>query len=676
MTSKWNLEQEREAEARRRLVLVGELAEYEQDPRHLSDRAQCTRVPRHVLAMWHRAASKGGLEALSPKDWTDLPLETALVIEERFAQLGELAIAEVITDEQIEGLRHRHGWSSRKAARWLQRYRVGGRWALAPDQDPESLRRRQRGKRAPRALGTLNEAALEEINKRRQLLGHLADQARVSEQEVEEHAKQVSVSPRTLWTYRRQYRLYGLAGLAPQQRSDLKLRYRISERMVKLIIGIRLSQPDLPIHEVHARACEKARWLGEAEPSEGQVRAICDTIPKPHTQLADGREDDFKSSSRITYRLRFGKEVIILQIDHTQTDILAKDLRHPKYRAKSGEVRPWLTTAIVANARLLPARIFSYDRPDRFTVAAVIRDAIIVTDSKPYCGIVDEIWVDRGKELVSRHVQLLTQELGILLQPLAPHQPQLKGIVERFFGTLNTRLWSTLPGYVGSNTAERNPTVKAELSIAQIAEKFDAFVEQYHNQVHEELGMTPLQYWMEHCHTLPADPRQLDILLLEPATRRVLKEGIKYEGRVYWHQELALLVGQDVVVRAEPHYAAPEEIEVFAEGQWVCTAFATDSARGYAVGRQEVGDAQRAQRKAANRAIEEARSAVGDANHEIAEKQANIEDEGPQDVSEERAVFEAVMPPKNGRQPKKPAEQSRPAADDEDDDLFDMLVDA
>jgi hypothetical protein len=55
MTSKWNLEQEREAEARRRLVLVGELAEYEQDPRHLSDRAQCTRVPRHVLAMWHRA---------------------------------------------------------------------------------------------------------------------------------------------------------------------------------------------------------------------------------------------------------------------------------------------------------------------------------------------------------------------------------------------------------------------------------------------------------------------------------------------------------------------------------------------------------------------------------------------------------------------------------------------
>jgi hypothetical protein len=140
----------------------------------------------------------------------------------------------------------------------------------------------------------------------------LGDKSRVSDEEVKRRAAEVGVSSRTLWTYRRNYQQHGLAGLAPQQRSDLKLRIGISERMVKIVKGIRLSQPDLPIHEVHARACEKARRLGEFEPSEGQVRAICDEIPDYVTQIADGREDEFKSKSRITYRLRFGGEIIIL----------------------------------------------------------------------------------------------------------------------------------------------------------------------------------------------------------------------------------------------------------------------------------------------------------------------------------------------------------------------------
>ena len=81
----------------------------------------------------------------------------------------------------------------------------------------------------------------------------------------------------------------------------------------------------------------------------------------------------------------------------------------------------------------------------RFTVASAIRDSLLITGTKSYGGAPDEIWVDNGKELLSKHVEYLCKELGILLQPNPPHQPQLKGIVERFFQTLNTRLWATLP---------------------------------------------------------------------------------------------------------------------------------------------------------------------------------------------------------------------------------------
>lgn len=68
-----------------------------------------------------------------------------------------------------------------------------------------------------------------------------------------------------------------------------------------------------------------------------------------------------------------------------------------------------------------------------------------------------------------------------------------------------------------------------------------------------------------------------------------------------------MLVGEDVLVRAVPHYTAPDEVEVFFEGQWRCTAFALTSLKGQAVERQMVVEAQRRQRAHARRRIDAAR---------------------------------------------------------------------
>jgi transposase InsO family protein len=89
----------------------------------------------------------------------------------------------------------------------------------------------------------------------------------------------------------------------------------------------------------------------------------------------------------------------------------------------------------------------------------------------------DEIWIDNGKDLVAHHVYQLAEGLGIKLVPGPPHEPQIRGIVERLHETLDTRLWSTLPGYVGSNVVERNPKAKAELTITQLNEHFRAFID-------------------------------------------------------------------------------------------------------------------------------------------------------------------------------------------------------
>ncbi|HEU5377859.1 MAG TPA: hypothetical protein VFV38_20740, partial [Ktedonobacteraceae bacterium] len=106
-----------------------------------------------------------------------------------------------------------------------------------------------------------------------------------------------------------------------------------------------------------------------------------------------------------------------------------------------------------------------------YTVATAIRDAVLTSNQKLYGGIPHELWVDNGKELLAHHVHQLAQGLQFTLHPCKPHRPQEKGIVERFFGTLNTRLWAEQPGYVASNTEERDPHAKATLTLAELEQR-------------------------------------------------------------------------------------------------------------------------------------------------------------------------------------------------------------
>jgi len=608
-----DLETTRLREAERRLRLLGDCAQGKYSYDRLCDRAHATHTSVRVLKGWRQAYQSKGLEGLKPEGWGELGDKSRGKMMERYGQLGEVADAEIISPDQIDLIAQRNGWRYKQAEQWLRRYRVGGMWALAPENNPDTLRRT---KNARRPLATLNEAELNQVYRRRDILGDLADKPNVSDREINERAKEKGVSPRTFWTYLMDYRQSGLAGLAPRRRSDEGKHHIISDRMEQIIVGIRLSKPDLRVRAVYEAACEKAQLLGEPEPTEWQVRDICDTLPEPVKLLADGRESEFRSKYRITHRMQFNGARIIYQFDHTPVDVLVKDLRAPRYRTASGEIRPWLTLGIDSSSRLIMAARFGYDRPDRFTVAAGIRDSLLVSDLKPYGGIPDEIWVDNGKELLSHHVEQLTQGLGIMLQPCKPHAPQIRGIGERFFGTSNTRLWSTLPGYVDSNVSKRNPRAKAELTLAELVTQFWGFVDTYHHEVHSEIGQTPLDYWTEHCFAEPVDPRQLDLLLKELKYRKVSKEGIPYEGRTYWHTALADLVGQHVLIRVEPSYAPPDEIQVFREDgaqAWVCTASATDSAMGVSVTRQQVVSAQIEQREHAREIIRQARGVLQDA---------------------------------------------------------------
>lgn len=463
----------------------------------------------------------------------------------------------------------------------------------------------------PLDLGALSEEERDELFRRRALLGELADQERVSNTSLRVRAQEVGVSYRTLRRYHTRYQRYGLAGLAPRVRTDRGKPHGLSPHMAQVVESLRLTHRDAPVRHVYELAYQYAATVGEAPPSLYQVRSICAQIPEPVRLLADGREGEFRNRFRLTYPIHHDPHRIVWQIDHkAPLHVIVRDMRAPSHRRPSGEVRPFLTMVVDSASRLVMAGLFSYDEPNRFTVAAAIRDAMLTNEHKLFGGIPDEIWIDNGKDLVARHVYQLAQGLGIKLVAGPPHAPEIRGIVERLHRTLDTRLWSTLPGYVGSNVVERNPRARAVLTISQLDEQFRAFIDRYHYEIHSEIGQTPLEFWQHNATPIPLDEqllRLLDMLLKEPTTRRVHKDGIKYAAERYWHPELSVLVGEDVLVRATPHYTAPDEIEVFFEGKWRCTAFAHGSLRGQTMEREVIVEAQRRQRANARSRIKAAR---------------------------------------------------------------------
>ncbi len=652
-----NLEKARSHEAERRLKLLGETAGVDYDYDQIRKRARRVDIQFKYFIKWWRAYRDQGMEGLIPQNWTELDEKTWSIVIERYNELGELADAEMVTSDQIARLAARNGYSTRTANRWLRRYRVGGLWALAPGNDPFTVKKHNQN--PPRDIGALEEADLEVMYERRDVLGDLADRISLSNALVESRSRETGVSSRTIWDYFRDYRRYGLAGLAPRERSDKGSRRGISKRMEKRVKKIRLHNKDWSVAAVYEEACRRARVLGEFEPSEWQVRDICEKIPEFIRLIADGRRPEFNNRFRITYPMKFNG--MVYQIDHTLVDVIIVDIRSKKYRSKSGQVRPHLTLAMDSKSRLVMGAQFGYEAADRFRVAATIRDCLVTSEEKPFGGIPDQIWVDNGRELISNHVRGFTREIGIKLEPGRPHLPQHRGIVERFFGTLNTRLWSRLPGYVGSNTVERNPSAKAELTLVELVGEFWEFIDRYHNEVHSVVGKTPVEYWMDNCFAESVEPGHLAVLLKERKTRRVIKKGIRFKNRFYWDKALAGLVGQDVLIRVGPSYVAPDDIEVFHDGRWVCTAYAIDSKMGKMVTRGEIAAAQREQLQIAKDIIDGSEDAGEETDQEIKEQNESVETpDPPQD------------PPKSDEQ--KPKKRRSDFLDyladlDQDDDL-------
>jgi putative transposase len=97
-------------------------------------------------------------------------------------------------------------------------------------------------------------------------------------------------------------------------------------------------------------------------------------------------------------------------------------------------------------------------------------------------GLPQYLYTDGGKEFNSNHLEQVANELKIVL--CQRRYPAEGGIVERPFGTLNSELFATLPGYTGNGVKHRpkQAQTNASLTLVQLEKQIVRYIVDRYNQ--------------------------------------------------------------------------------------------------------------------------------------------------------------------------------------------------
>jgi putative transposase len=259
-----------------------------------------------------------------------------------------------------------------------------------------------------------------------------------------------------------------------------------------------------------------------------------------------------------------------VEIDHTRCDVLVIDERD---NLPLG--RPTLTHCLDLATRYPLGHYLGFEPPSYFAVMECLYHAIgpkenirekfgTEHDWLAY-GLPSTLVIDNGKEFIGQDLSDSCESLGIVLQQCPIMTPELKAGVERYFRTLNSGIFHTLPGTTFSNIVERGayPSVQqACLSLSELEKALTVFlVDIYAERYHRGLNGIPARQWEQALAApflprLPPSQDDLAILLGRVEWRTVQPYGIEFAGLRYNAPELgalrARLKGDKVKLKYHP----------------------------------------------------------------------------------------------------------------------------
>lgn len=371
---------------------------------------------------------------------------------------------------------------------------------------------------------------------------------------VEKRAEEVGVSVATLYRYLERFEKDGMRGLFPRNRfmGNRAPQFPVRvEELIKHVIKEYYQKKNSwrskkRCYELLRHHCEKE---GLEPPCYSTFNSRINETPKVEvkgTQNAGVRHT-------ISRSLMGGKPLVrrpleLVYLDHTLLDIVLID---PYYGRPIG--RPWLTLAMDAYSRKVYGFYLSMDDVSSVSVGMALVMGILPKDDilDRHGGDVQSPWEIHGLLKMAKwdnerpfdckpveefcYFYLINHEFSPV------KRPDLNGIVERFFGTINRAIGEDgLPGYA-PRKEERpdgyNPDKEASLTLADFESWLLSFFMVYHNRAHESLGMTPREKYIEGMEgrepSAPENPDRLWFDMLPFDKRTLGSRGISFNGLHY-----------------------------------------------------------------------------------------------------------------------------------------------
>lgn len=227
--------------------------------------------------------------------------------------------------------------------------------------------------------------------------------------------------------------------------------------------------------------------------------------------------------------------------------------------------RPVIYFVVDVFSRMIAGMYVGLEGPS--WAGAMMALANAVADKVPFCEsyginisesqwpchhIPDTILADRG-EMESKSVETLINALNIRVDNTPAYRADMKGIVEQFFRTVNTKTTVFLPGHVKPDMAQRGGKdyrLDAKLDIKQFTkiiiqcilnhnnEHFLEGCERTEGMIADDVEPIPVKLWewgISHCSgTLRTVAEDTIKLCLMPAdTALVTSKGIRFKGLYY-----------------------------------------------------------------------------------------------------------------------------------------------
>jgi putative transposase len=218
--------------------------------------------------------------------------------------------------------------------------------------------------------------------------------------------------------------------------------------------------------------------------------------------------------------------------------------------------RPTLTVAIDVATRMILGYLITFEPASLYSVLTTLKR---VNKNKRYVrklypdisrgwdgwGRPEEILVDNGWEFKAPSLQHALHNLGTSLTWAPIRTPQYKAIGERFFRTLNIKLFHKLPGAVPYNPyimrqVGLDPGADAVITLDDLDALMHETIILYQNERHEGLKAIPARVWRDKIaikrRPFIRDITALDHILGRVDTARLTTSGIKFKNMEF-HDE-------------------------------------------------------------------------------------------------------------------------------------------